>query len=158
MLQRTAVGPNYPPLYIGTRGGSPLPVGDDGPHRYEVLDHRGFFPNDHIRVVSLPDTGDDPPAPSPSEGTESALWHEMTKLILREIPVGPFRSVECQPVIRSRWLDHPMVRMSGQQFGAEFAGKLWPILEKRRVKLLGTKPRKYEMPKQAKGGSSPAGG
>ena len=75
----------------------------------------------------------------------------MAELIVREIPVGPFRSVECQPVIQCRWPDRPMVKMPGQQFGAEFAGKLWPILEDRCVRLLRTKPRKYQMTEKAKG-------
>lgn len=116
-----------------------------------------FFPNDHIQVVSVPETGAGSSVPSGGEGSAPALWHEMADLIIQEIPVGPFRSVECQPVIQSRWPDHPTAKMPGQQFGAEFAGKLWPILEGRRVKLLRTKPRKYEMTKEAKDGASPPG-
>lgn len=70
---------------------------------------------------------------------------------------GPFRSVECQPVIQTRWPDDLIEKMSGQQFGAEFAGKLWPILESRCVRLLRTIPCEYEMTELAKGGGSPAG-
>ena len=115
-----------------------------------------FFPNDHIQVVNVPAAGSGPPGPSEGEGSDSTQWHEMAELIIRKIPVGPFKSVDCQPVIRSRWPDHPMAKMPGQQFGAEFAGKLWPILEGRCVRLLRTKPRKYEMTDQAKEGASPA--
>ena len=55
----------------------------------------------------------------------------MVDLIIQEISVGPFKSVDCQPIIETRWPAHPMVGMPGQQFEVEFANKLWPILEER---------------------------
>ena len=113
-----------------------------------------FFPNDHIHVVHVPATSIRASAAGDEDESDSKLWPGMAEIIIQEIPVGPFKSVECQPIIESGWPTHPLVNMPGQQFGVEFANKLWPILEGRGVKLLRTKPRKYEMTSEAKGFAS----
>ena len=109
-----------------------------------------FFPNDHIHVVPVPATSIRASVAGDEDESDSKLWPGMAEIIIQEIPVGPFKSVECQPIIESGWPTHPLVNMPGQQFGIEFANKLWPILEGRGVKLLRTKPRKYEMTSEAK--------
>lgn len=109
-----------------------------------------FFPNDHIHVVHMPATISHSSGAVDGDQADSTLWSEMAEAIIQEIPVGPFKSVECQPIIKSRWHAHPMASMPGQQFGLEFTNKLWPILEQSGVKLLRTKPRKYEMTSEAK--------
>ena len=109
-----------------------------------------FFPNDHIHVVRLPAT--QPPSPVISTGTEGGApeWSEIAECIIREIPIGAFKSVDCQPIIASRWPDHPMASMPGPQLGVEFVNKLWPILGEKGVRLMRSKPRKYEMTSEAK--------
>ena len=65
---------------------------------------RQFFPPDELHVVSVED--DDSQADVASE--ESAPgWTEMAKAVVEDIPVGPFKSTDCQPVIKERWADHP---------------------------------------------------
>ena len=109
-----------------------------------------FFPNEHIHVVRKPYTSTLAPVASDECESGSTSWSNMADHIVREIPLGSFKSVECQPVIRRQWPDHPMASMPGPQFGIEFANKLWPFLEKRGAKLSKTKTRKYEITSKAK--------
>lgn len=117
-----------------------------------------FFPNDHVHVVCVPTTRTRTPAVDDEDRAGSTQWLEMAEFIIQEVPVGPFKSVECQPIIESRWSTHPMASMPGQQFGVEFANNLWPILEGNGVKLLRTSPRKYEMTPEAKSAALSANG
>ena len=113
-----------------------------------------FFPNDHIHMVHVPATSARSRGASEKAGADSIQLLEIADFIIQQIPVGPFKSVECQPIIGSRWSTHPMVSMTGQQFGVEFANNLWPILERKGVRLLRTGPRKYEMTSGAKNAAS----
>jgi len=109
-----------------------------------------FFPNDQTHILHVPARSTRALVAGDDDEGDSKLLPEMAETIIREIPVGSFKSVECQPIIESGWPTHPLVSMPGQQFGIEFVNKLWPILEGRGVKLLRTKPRKYEMTSEAK--------
>lgn len=90
---------------------------------------------------------DDPPAADKRSEGDLA---EMADLIIQRIPIGHFKSTDCQPIIRSRWPNDPMVGMPSARFGTEFAQALWPILEGRGVKLSSTQPRKYELTAEVK--------
>ena len=127
-----------------------------GRSKTKALTVAEFFPSEHIQTLQVPPTRVRSPAMSERDRCGSTLWPEMANLIIREIPVGSFKSVECQPIIKTRWPTHPMASMPGQQFGIEFVNKLWPILEERGVKLLKVKPRKYEMTSKAKQAASQA--
>ena len=109
-----------------------------------------FFPNDHIHVVQMPAKHTRSQTADSEDEESSPLWLDMAELIIKKVPVGSFKSVECQPIIKSRWPDHPIAQLPGQQFGVEFANKLWPVLEERGVRLLRKQPRKYEMTSEAK--------
>ena len=109
-----------------------------------------FFPNDHIHEVQMPAASTRSSVASDEHEDDSKLRHEMADLIVQQIPVGPFRSVDCHRIVKSRWPDHRIASMQGPKFGMEFASKLWPILEQRGVRLQRTKPRKYEMTLEAK--------
>ena len=109
-----------------------------------------FFPNEHIHVVHVPARSTRFSVASDEDEDGSTLWPEMADLIIREMPVGSFKSVECQSIIRRQWPNHPMASLLGPQFGAEFLNKLWPVLEKRGAKMSKTKPRKYEITSKAK--------
>ena len=109
-----------------------------------------FFPNEHIHVVSKPYTSALTSGASHENAVGAPLWPEVADLIIREMPVGSFKSVECQPFIRRQWPNHPLASMPGPQFGTEFANNLWPILENRGAKLSKTKVRKYEITSKAK--------
>lgn len=107
---------------------------------------RDFLPDDYIHVVRVaPTTGARPK--SAEVGKLQPEITEMAELIVREIPPGSFKSSDCQPIIGKNWPSHAMSNMSSANFGTEFANKLWPILKEQGVKLTGTKPRRYEMPK-----------
>ena len=107
---------------------------------------RDCLPNNYIHVVRDPlETGTTPK--SGDTGKRQPELTEMAELIMGKIPSGSFKSSDCQPIIKNRWPKNPMAKMTSANFGSEFANKLWPILEKRGVKLTGTSPRRYEMPK-----------
>jgi len=75
------------------------------------------------------------------------LAGDMVRAIVQQIPVGQFKSIDCQQVIRRFWPDHPLASASGPHFGTEFLKELWPLLEQRgaRVANPGQTPRRYEM-------------
>ena len=106
-----------------------------------------FFPESHLHVVKS--AGDEPR--STTAKNSSSTWDAMARQIANDIPVGPFKSTDCQSVIKKYWPDHPMSRAAGAQFGTEFKNNLWPILEQLGFKVkLGTKPVQYEMTLEAK--------
>ena len=111
---------------------------------------RDYFPNAHIHVVSAPVTESAAPVSSDDVEEPSEPFAAMAAAIIQELPVGPFKSTDCQPIIKERWPDHPMAEMPGPKFGTEFANGIWPLLEKRGVKRQETMPRKYEMTEEAK--------
>ena len=117
---------------------------------------REYFPNDHVHVVIVPATDRATPAPSAapvsSDDVEdpSEPFAAMAELIIRERPVGSFKSTDCQPIIEKHWPDHPMAKMPSANFGTQFASEIWPLLEKRGVKIQRLTPRRYEMTAEAK--------
>ena len=76
----------------------------------------------------------------------------MAQSVLRDIPVGLFKSTDCQPVINRHLPKHPLARAGGSSFGIEFKNNIWPILEKLGVKIRNPekKPVQYEMDPEAK--------
>ena len=84
------------------------------------------------------------------------VWAEMAQSVLRDIPVGPFKSTDCQPVIKRHWPKHPLACAGGSPFGIEFKNNIWPVLEKLGVKIRnpGKKPVQYEMTAEAKNSSA----
>ena len=111
---------------------------------------RDYFPKGHIHVVSALLTDYAEPVSDDTLEDPSEAFAAMAVLIVQEIPIGPFRSTECQHIIKTRWPDHPMAEMPGPKFGTEFANGIWPLLKERGVKLVGTGPRRYEMTEAAK--------
>ncbi len=117
---------------------------------------RDYFPNDYIHVVRAPvmDSAASAPTPAPESSDDAEQPAEpfaaMAAAIIRELPVGSFRSTDCLPIIKEHWPNHRMASMEGTEFGKEFASKLWPLLKERGVKLVGTGPRRYEMTEAAK--------
>ncbi len=110
---------------------------------------RRFFPTDALHVVA----GDRSDSQEVVDTTASStIWAEMAEAVLREIPIGPFKSTECQPVIKKFWPRHAISAAGGAVFGTEFKNNLWPILEEAGVKIRnpGKKPIQYEMTSGAK--------
>lgn len=126
-----------------------------------------YFPGDHIHTVKvttppsdyilLRPAGDDGGSVNQraldeerKRAADLRIREEMVDLIVRQIPVGSFKSTDCLPIIKARFPRHRMARMQGGSFGMEFTNKLWPILEKRGVRVGSKRPRKYEMTAEAK--------
>ena len=137
-------------------------VGGEAPFLWVLTDRaktrsstiKDYFPNDHVHVVSMPRTTRDLAEALDHDRDKSDQLAEMVNLIIQKIPVGTFKSTDCQAIINSRWPKHPMASMASAPFGTEFANKLWPDLEERGVKLSRVKPRRYEMTSAAKRRSS----
>ena len=125
-----------------------------------------YFPSDHIHTVKvnappndfiLLRPGDDrrDTDARAMEDVNARILEEMVDLIVRQIPIGSFKSTDCLPIIKNRFPRHRMARMQGGSFGMEFTNKLWPLLEKRGVRVGSKRPRKYEMTSEAKTFSHP---
>ena len=146
-------------LYAAIRAEPDIPLADGKvPFLWIVTDREGslsttikqFFPPDQLHVVttSCCDTQDS----RASDESPNTIWEEMAREVVRDIPVGPFKSTDCQPVIKRHWADHPIANAGGPAFGIEFKNNVWPILENLGVKIKnpGKKPVQYEMTQEAK--------
>ena len=113
---------------------------------------RQFFPTEALHVVTRGRNDSQEVIVSTKSST---IWVEMAEAVLREIPIGPFKSTECQPVIRKFWPSHPIAAAGGASFGTEFKNNIWPVLEKAGVKIRNPekKPIQYEMTAGAKSGA-----
>ena len=122
---------------------------------------RQFFPKDKLHVVSTdapaPDTpAPDTPAPArQSPPTASHGYPTMTEIavaIIQRMPSGPFRSTDCQPIIRQLWPNHPLAMADGPTYGTDFKNKVWPILKSYGVRIpnASSQPVRYEMTDVAK--------
>ena len=102
--------------------------------------------------AALPSNGSNPApfvdgSPGIQETEDPGLMEDIARAIIQQIPVGQFKSIDCQQVIRRFWPDHPLAAASGPHFGTEFLKKVWPLLEQRGAKVAnpGQAPRRYEM-------------
>ena len=111
---------------------------------------RDYFPNDHIRVVGFPSKDLSTKNDTPSKSVQSDSFENMATTIIQQLPIGNFKSTDCREIIKRSYPHHHLGRAAGPNFGTEFANKIWPFLEKRGVKLVKQKPRRYEMTEQAK--------
>ena len=125
-----------------------------------------YFPSSHVHTVNVTAPANDFILLRPGEDgkqTESRTFEdsnarvleEMADLIIRQIPIGPFKSTDCLPIIQARFPRHRISRMQGGSFGTEFTNRIWPLLEKRGVHVRSKRPRKYEMTSEAKRGHQP---
>lgn len=121
-----------------------------------------FFPNSHVHTVPFPKAAQNEPEKvegnlpqevkaSPTPKNAKAL-EDMAQAIIREVPVGKFKSSDCQKIIKSQWPKHALAKASGQNFGVEFRKELWPILQASGALEPNSnrQPRRYEMTPQAK--------
>jgi hypothetical protein len=129
-----------------------------------------YFPSDHIHTVKVSAPTNDMILLRPADDTRTAgatrtedamrvadarVLEEMAELIIRQTPIGSFKSTDCLPIIKTRFPHHPISRMQGGSFGTEFTNKLWPLLEKRGVQVRSKRPRKYEMTSEVKNAVQP---
>jgi hypothetical protein len=82
---------------------------------------------------------------------ESNVTERIALQLIRDMPVGKFKSTDCQQIIRSNFPGHQLAGADGPAFGIIFRRDLLPYMEKRGVQELGSqRPRQYEMTLEAK--------
>ena len=158
-------------LYAAIRDELDIPLADGRvPFLWVVTDREGslsttvkqFFPPDQLHVVAIESSdaqnaeASESPTSKPAHSHPAkGIWAEMAQSVLRDIPVGPFKSTDCQPIIKGHWPNHPLACAGGSPFGIEFKNNIWPVLEKLGVKIRnpGKKPIQYEMTPEAKNSS-----
>ena len=79
----------------------------------------------------------------------------MALALIRELPVGKFKSADVHRIIKELFPRSGNVHLSGAAFGVYVANSIWPHLEDRGVNLTGQKPRTYEMTQVAKDAVTP---
>ena len=104
------------------------------------------------RVAPEPEPEPEEPQPLISEAQREASETERIALqLIREMPVGKFKSTDCQDIIRSNFPNHNLSNADGAVFGTLFRREVLPFMEERGVKdIPGQSPRQYEMTHQAK--------
>ena len=126
-----------------------------------------FLPNIYVRSMGIQpdespiaDEGGDTQfnstdrAQSASKDNASGVptIEDIAKAIIQDIPQGPFKSTDCQPIISGRWPNHRLAKLDSARFGNQFMKDILPVLEKYGVKdpNSGKSPRQYEMTHNAK--------
>ena len=115
-----------------------------------------FFPTEYLHYVHsmLPSqshpTPVQPTSPNPGEKSKAGSEKLMALALIRELPVGKFKSADVHRIIKELFPRSSNVHLSGAAFGVYVANSIWPHLEDRGVKLTGQKPRTYEMTQTAK--------
>ena len=157
-------------LYVSIRDEPGIPLTDGKvPFLWVVTDREGslsatvrqFFPPDQLHIAEAGRDQDGRVAsaeslqPAPVQGPRTSsknTWTDMAAAVLKDISVGPFKSTECQPVIRKNWPDHPLAKAGGAEFGTQFKNNIWPVLRDLWVKIENPdrKPIKYDMTAEAK--------
>ncbi len=108
-----------------------------------------------------PDTPRRVPEPEPEVEEEQPLISEAQReaseterialQLIRDMPVGKFKSMDCQDIIRTNFPGHHLSSADGPAFGTIFRKQVLPFMEKRGVKEIGNQsPRQYEMTHEAK--------
>ena len=93
----------------------------------------------------------DRPRASASAQRDLSVTERIALQLIRDMPVGKFKSTECQQIIRTNFPGHQLAAADGPAFGIIFRRDLLPFMEKRGVNELGNqRPRQYEMTLEAK--------
>ena len=158
-------------LYVAIRDEPDVLVGHgEVPFLWVVTDREGslsttirqFFPLDQLHVVSAGSSSTKAVAEAKSTRSGKSgkssnpaeiTWSEMAERIRQEIPVGGFKSTDCQAVIKKHWPEHALAKAGGASIGSDFKNNIWPVLQTYGVKISepGKAPIRYEMTAEAKG-------
>ncbi len=98
------------------------------------------------------DEADSPPPPLiPISQRDMSETERIALQLIRDMPVGKFKSTECQGIIKENFPGHQLSAADGPAFGITFRRDVLPYMEKRGVREIGNqKPRQYEMTLEAK--------
>ena len=103
---------------------------------------------DQVSAEELSANGD---RPRPSVHRDLSVTERIALQLIRDMPVGKFKSTDCQQIIRTNFPGHQLAAADGPAFGVIFRRDLLPFMEKRGVLEIGNqKPRQYEMTLDAK--------
>ncbi len=85
-------------------------------------------------------------------GSVKSEIEKIAETIIREIPIGTFKSTDCIKIIKNNFPKNQMVKFDRPTFGNRFTEIIWPVLENFGVRLSNPdkRPRKYEMTEEAK--------
>jgi hypothetical protein len=118
-----------------------------------------FFPSEYIHIVgcsAVPnissDRGQQEDANKETTKNLSPEEEQIAVAIIRNIPVGTFKSADCKKLIKQYFPRNDLNKIDSAAFGTQFLKIIWPILEKYGVKSdkSSKAPRKYEMTQEAK--------
>ena len=90
-----------------------------------------------------------PPNPN-AKKTATGGEDQIADRIIRNLPLGRFKSTTCKPIIAKHFSNHRIAKLSDAEFGTEFQNTVWPHLKKRGVKQARQSPVRYEMTQAAK--------
>ncbi|MCY4653885.1 MAG: NYN domain-containing protein [Dehalococcoidia bacterium] len=131
----------------------------------ETIEEQAYTPEEPPVVEEAPAlVAEEPkrvPEPEPEPFDEQPLISEAQReaseterialQLIRDMPVGKFKSMDCQDIIRTNFPGHHLSNADGPAFGTIFRREVLPFMEERGVKDLGSQsPRQYEMTHQAK--------
>ena len=128
-----------------------LPLYDDEPQ--EVQDAGPEQTSDDDEDAPDDASADSTNGHRPSMGARAdmPITERIALQLIRDMPVGKFKSTDCQHIIRTIFPNHQLSAADGPTFGIIFRRDLLPFMEKRGVKEIGNqKPRQYEMTHEAK--------
>lgn len=157
-------------LYVAIRDDPDiLQANSDVPFLWVITDReeslsptvKRFFPPEKLHIISTKpshlekeassDTSQSIPFQTVAKPT-ATTWVHMAQAVIEDIPVGIFKSTDCQPVIKKNWPNHALAKAAGPAFGTDFKNNILPILEQHGVKIEnpGKKPIRYRMTTEAK--------
>ncbi len=109
---------------------------------------------------AAPVTPPEQPSPEPEPVKKAGLATDeksnpldaIVKTLIEYIPVGSFKSADCQKIIAEKYPNHPLARADRARFGSQFARVILPILKEKGVTEPNTRtrPRRYQMTEAAK--------
>ena len=141
---RPSEAPRRPPVHVQPSV-APVrePVQAPAPSREPV---QAPAPTPAVAVAVAPEP---PAAPAASP---SDTWQAIARTVVKELPVGVFKSADAQAIIKKHWPGHQMASASSASFGTDFRNRVWPVLQDMGVRIPNhnRKPIQYEMTVEAK--------
>ncbi|HSW59057.1 MAG TPA: NYN domain-containing protein [Dehalococcoidales bacterium] len=100
-----------------------------------------------IPVITEPAPANGAPPQQPLSADE-----EIALAIIRKLPIGTFRSINCKAIIKQQFPDHALNKTDSALFGTQFLKQIAPFLEKYGVNSEKSSrgPRKYELTEESK--------
>lgn len=85
-----------------------------------------------------------------AEPTDAATPQQLAAAVAQGIVDDLFKASDAQDALKGSLPRHPAASYTATQFGTWFSRQLWPIMEQHGVTIAREKPRRYEMPPDAR--------